>query len=379
MLPLLFAIALALPAWPSPAFQAPPAGTRSEAKIAWSEQPLDAALADARAKGKRVLAWFATSYDSGSLRMKKEGFADARVAELLADTLCVLVSCDRQNPAADRWRVTAPPVLIWFNPDGTVRERIDGYLSTTDLQSNVARVAANIGTLDDLRAKIVANERDFDARWELHQRLEKIGDPAGAAEQKAAILRLDTERRSLGARRFRYQEITGAIERHWGETQQLDVAKIDELKAFVEVETDPWILWDGWMRLSNTHDYWAQLATQQGRPEEAREHRSKRRAYLARGWIGVPEDRERTDGPTFVDLYWRQRDELSADDKAFLVRMAERMVRFGEREGRWHELLSRALEVAGRPDEARAAARRAVELEPTKPEFQQRVRELEGG
>jgi len=278
MLPLLFAIALALPAWPSPAFQAPPAGTRSEAKIAWSEQPLDAALADARAKGKRVLAWFATSYDSGSLRMKKEGFADARVAELLADTLCVLVSCDRQNPAADRWRVTAPPVLIWFNPDGTVRERIDGYLSTTDLQSNVARVAANIGTLDDLRAKIVANERDFDARWELHQRLEKIGDPAGAAEQKAAILRLDTERRSLGARRFRYQEITGAIERHWGETQQLDVAKIDELKAFVEVETDPWILWDGWMRLSNTHDYWAQLATQQGRPEEAREHRSKPRA-----------------------------------------------------------------------------------------------------
>ena len=346
--------------------------------VVWFDKAPTAGLAQARLQERPALAYFQAEWNGFCQRMDTGVFATAEAARALEGVMAVRVDYDKQREVADRYRVKEVPAVIWFNPDGTVRDRVDGFQTLEVFLANVARVKADLGTFNELRRKLAANADDVEARFDLYQRLESVGDTKGMAEQRAEIEKRDPEGRSRGARHFRYQRITSEIEQHWAATKSLDMNKVAALQVLVEGETDPWIVWDGWMRLSNTHEYLGNQAKAQGKVEEEKEHRAKRREYLGYAWRGVPERQVESWGLQYGQLLWDQREELSAQDKEFFVAMTTSLAQTFPDQAIMHDLQARALSLAGKNAEALEAARKASALEPANTLFSGRVKQLGG-
>lgn len=358
----------------------PPAPAQVAASVAWHEKGLQSAFAEAKAQNRPLCVYFRSETSTACQRMERETFTDPRVVTLLATQVCARVDFDKQRDAADRYAVRDVPAVIWFRADGTPRDRVDRLQEPDVFLANAARIQADIGTIDELRRKIAAAPGDLEARFDLHRRLLSVGDLVGAEEQRAAIRNLDPQGSSRGSRHFRYGEITRAIEQHWAQTQTLDLAKVDELKAFVEAQTDPELVWDGWMRLSNTHQYWGQLASQAGDVAKAAEHRATRRKFLANAWPAFPQDADilMERGVFHANELWDQRAELSPDDKRLFLSITERLVQVLPREALVHDLHARACIASEKTAEALASAKRAVELDPRNGLYKDRLKSLGG-
>lgn len=369
MTPLLCAILLSLPL---PVVQE---------KIPWHSGNLDSALAEAKSKNVLLMTFFRAEKDEASDSWSRVLFSDDRVAAALANLVCARVDVQKENAVALRHGVKKPPALLWFNPDGTTRDRLDSVSSLDAFLGELARIRADIGTINDVRRKVAAQKDDVDLRLELHRRLKAVGDEDGSNEQKSAIARLDPEGTSRAARHFRYQDITSAIEEHWAKTRDLSLPKIEELRIFVEMESDPELVWDGAMRLVNTYDYLANKATEAGKPDEAKKYRATRREFAARAWLVIPQVQDVLHRFCFqqADSFLKQQDELSADDKKFLERLTARMVTLFEDKGMAHDMRARALMLVGRREEALQAAKKAVEVDPANQQFQDRVKQILGG
>lgn len=379
MIPLLLAAALALTDLrDSP----PPAATvaASQQKLAWAETSLTGTLAQAKSQNKLAMAYFYSTVSAACDRMNNDTFGSDRVAERLKDVLCVRIDYDKQRDIADRYAVKNPPVVVWFNADGTARERMNGLQTADVFLSNVARIKADIGTINEVRKKIAANGSDLDARFELYRRLKDVGDAHGAEDQKAAIQKLDPDGKSRGSHRFRYEQITKEIESYWDQNRALDMKKVADLQSFVEAETDPEIVWDGWMRLSNTHEYLASQALAQGKADEAAQERSIRRQYLSYAWRGVPEERDVLHEWIFGygQLLWEQKDELSQADKEFMVTVTARGAQVFDGEALAHDLHARALFISGMRNEAIAEVVKALAIEPGNTLYQERLKDFGG-
>ena len=299
--------------------------------------------------------------------MNREVFATDEVKDALEGVICVSVDYDKQRETADRYLVGKElPVVIWFNSDGTVRERIELFQDKATFLSNTSRIKNDIGTINDLRRKVEASPADLEQRYELHRRLKAAGDEAGAAAQRAAIEKADPLGDSRPMHHFKYDALMAAIRAHWDETKTLDQKQIDGLRNFLEVETDPEIMWDGWMSLSNTYLYYASQATARGDEAEARKNRGIQRDCLARAWRGIPQDDDTLRGHVtgYGAIFWDQRAELSAEDKALLLSMTEMLARRENfvNDPQVQDLYARALFLMGQKDAAEAACEHAIEV-----------------
>jgi tetratricopeptide (TPR) repeat protein len=358
----------------------PPPPKVEEPKITWFEGGVNAAAARAHEQQKIVMMYFTSEASIGCEKMNRETFISDQAAQALKDTVCVRVNYDKQRDIADRYRVKDPPVVIWLNSDGSARDRVNGYQTLPVFLANVSRVRADIGTINESRHKIAANGNDLDARFDVYTRLKEVGDLKGADEQKVAITKLDPQGKSRGSHHFKYEAITTEIEQYWAQTQTLNMKRVGDLQAFVEVETDPELLWDGWMRLANTHEYLAGIAGKDGKLEEAAEHRATRRKFLNLAWRSIPQDNDTLHswGYSFASLYWDQREELSAEDKDTLLKVTERLVRTFDLDGLAFDYRAQALYLAGQRKEAIEAARKAVELDPANAMFAAHLKEFGG-
>jgi len=254
--------------------------------------------------------------------------------------------------------------VIWFNSDGTVRERIELFQDKPTFLANAARIKADIGTINDLRRKVDANPADLDQRYDLHRRLKLVGDASGAAAQRAAIEKADPQGNTRPMHHFKYDALMEAIRAHWAETKELDHKQIEGLRNFLEVEADPQILWDGWMSLANTYQYYGEQAEARSASAEAKKNRSIQREYLARAWRGIPQDDDTLHAhvTAYAALFWDLRDELSADDKVLLLSMTEIAAQRFDADALAQDLHARALYLSGKNDAAQVACERAIEL-----------------
>lgn len=374
MLSYLFAALLTLPALqtpPSPA-PAPAPNKASQTKVPWFAGGLDKALAEAKTSNKIVFANFGASWCSFCMRMNREVFSTDEVKDALEGVICVTIDYDKQREIAERYLVgkvgaqDALPVVIWFNSDGTARERIDFFQDKATFLSSTARIKNDIGTINDLRRKVDASPADLEQRYELHRRLKAVGDAAGAAAQRAAIEKADPKGESRAMHHFKYDALMAAIHAHWAETKSLDPKQIEGLRNFLEAETDPEIMWDGWMSLANTYNYYATQAQQRGDEADARKNRGIQRECLGRAWRGIPQDDNTLRGHVtgYGDIYWELRGELSAEDKALLLSMAEMLARREAfvNDPQVQDLYGRALFLMGKKDAAEAACEHAIEV-----------------
>jgi tetratricopeptide (TPR) repeat protein len=380
MIQLLLAVATFLPALQTPVPAPTPPPRADPDKVHWLEPGLDVALADAKARTKLVLAWFRMDGNEACSRMTLESFSNDQVADALKDVLCVRVDVGKQHDLADRYRVKDPPVVLWFNSDGSVRDRINGYETTDAFLANATRIQYDLGTINAVRRRVAAKADDLDARLELYTRLKESGDTPGSDEQKAAISKLDPQGVSRASHHLQYERITSEIEQYWAQTGTLDMKRIDDLQTFVELEADPELVWDGWIRLANTHAYLAELSTTGGKFADAKEHRATRRRDLSLAWRAISADRDLVHAWGFSDaaLFWDQRDELSPADKEFLLTLTGRLVQVFDAEPQAYDLRARALGIAGKLSDAIEAEKKALELEPANKTFQDRLKQLGG-
>lgn len=334
-------------------------------KVPWAAGGLDAALAEAKSSNKLVFADFGASWCSWCMKMDREVFSTDEAKSALEGVLCVSIDYDKHREIAERYLVGRElPVVLWFNSDGSVRERIEGFQNQQAFLANASRIKADLGTINDQHRKVDANPADLDARYELYRRLKAVNDSAGAAVQRAAIEKADAPGNSRAMHHFKYDAIKDAITANWQQTKGLDPKLIQGLWNFMEVETDPELLWDGWMSLANTYKYFGEQAQARGESPEAKKQRSIQRDCLARAWRGIPQDDDTLHAHVtgYAALFWDLRDELSADDKALLLSMTEMVARRFENDALVQDLYGRALFLSGKRDAALAACEHAIEI-----------------
>jgi thiol:disulfide interchange protein len=118
------------------------AASESGTGIAWRRGSLEEVLAEARAQEKLVFVDFWTSWCGWCKRLDQDTFSDPAVIEAVNERF-VSLSVDAESksgrPIARRYGVSGYPTLLILEPDGTVRERIGGYLPPDRF---LARVAA---------------------------------------------------------------------------------------------------------------------------------------------------------------------------------------------------------------------------------------------
>lgn len=362
--------------------QAPPPAAKPAGKIPWFEKDFDSAVKEAKAQKKLLLAYFQSATVPASAKLSQEAFEDERVADALKDVICARIDTEKQREIAVRYFIQDPPVVLWLNSDGTVRDRIFGYKDTNTVLGDISRVKLDVGTINELRRNIAAKDDDIESRYQLYKRLRELGDISGASEQKAAILKLDPQGTSRASHHFTYDRITGEIEQYWAQTGTLHMHKIEELQTFIELESDPELIWDGWMRLANTHAYLANQSASKGMFADAKEHRTTRRKFIANSWRGVPQadlDFFHEWCTTNAELFWNERDELTADDKQFFSTLTAKLVDVFTRDPLSHDLRARALFLSGKGPEAIDEEQKAVELDPSNVDYKNRLKQFRGG
>ena len=333
-------------------------------KIPWTDKSYEAALAEAKTSGKPVFLDFYADWCQPCRRMTKEVFSKDEVAQAASAFICVSLDYDKQREIAERWGIKQIPAMLFLNADGSLRDRIDAFQEAAVFHANLVRIQNDIGTLSEFERKVSAAPADLALRFEFYKRLKAAGQTVRADAQRAEIKKLDPTNISQAARTFQYEDIKKEIETYWAQTKTLNPQQIEKLRKFMEDETDPELIYDGWMSLANTYKYWNEEATRRSAAGEAATHRTQWRICLARAWRGVPQDDETLNwwGYQYCAQLWDQKDELSADDKSFYLRLSEAMTRRFEREPLAHDYYGRALYLSGKIPEAMDRARMAIEL-----------------
>lgn len=104
-----------------------PRGTLPAGPPAWKEDH-DAGLAAAQAAGRPALLLLYADWCSWCKKLQTETFVDPRIA-LRRDRLdWVRINSDKEKSYMEKYGQKGFPLLLLFNPDGSLRERIDGYV-----------------------------------------------------------------------------------------------------------------------------------------------------------------------------------------------------------------------------------------------------------
>jgi len=135
-----------------------------------------------------------------------------------------------------------------------------------------------------------------------------------------------------------------------------------------------------WMRLANTHAYLANQSAGKGQFADAKDHRATRRTFIARAWRGVPQEPETFRDWCFTnsELFWNERDELTQGDKEFAMTMTGKLVGVFDKDAFAHDLHARFYFVTGQRSLAVDEALKAVELDPSVPEYKARLKQFRG-
>ena len=359
---------------PTPASRA---AAEEHGKIAWFQGTLEQALVEAQKKQQPLFVDLWTSWCGWCKRLDATTYSDDSVVLALKGFVCVNIDAESEAgaPIARRFAVRGYPALIVLDADGTKRAQIGGYLAPADFKREIARVRA-LGSLEELRAKVVANPADADARWALARRLTELGDAAGAQRETDALLRIDPQGKTQPMHWLAFEQVITDINSGWEKDKSLDTA---QLAKFLAVEPFAEVRFEGWKRMNQMKAWQAGTADTRGQADAARALRAEARGALLEMWKDVPKELTVRLASDLAQAFWKERRELSEAEKTALLAVANGAHAGASDDPAALDALACALHVNGKPEEALAQVKRALEIDPAHPAAVQHEAEFRAG
>lgn len=386
-------------------------------KLTWFKGSFDDLVREATKSKKIIFIDFWTTWCVWCKRLDHDTLSADSVVASMKDILCYSVDAESKDgaPLARRFGASGYPFLVFLEPDGSLRDRISGYLAPDRFLKEVARIKTGEGTVSEARRKLALNPRDvfarlelvfvlrklneaanaqaeldlvkqaiarnegfdpksIDDRWKLSERLAGVGDATASREQLDAILVLDTECKSIVCRRVKMQEVARQSNETYRKTKKVDSAP---MIAFLKTETQPEILFEGWGVVRNMELFQIKEARKLGRTEEERFHRAAAREAGREAWKYCPPDKVADWGARFAASLYEDAAALTPEEKDLAVDVATRAAEAAPKSLDHLEVLACCLFVAGQRDEAVRLIRSGLAIDPERPSFRSRLDEFQ--
>jgi len=354
-----------------PPSQEAPAGAavtqEQRAKLKWFEGTFEELLAEASRSQRLVFLEFWSQWIPLSKKIDKLTLSDPKVVAELEGVLCYSVDADCKQGKALRkkFQVQTPPVLVFLDPEGSLREQLSGFFAPESLLVELARIKRNEGTFSDLRARIQADPADLDARWVLACKHRYIGDLPGFEEQVSQIRERDPEGKMVASRRLRLYEL------HSAAAAQLD---LEPLYAFVRDEKDRKLLFEGWLDIWNLE---GQAARSTRDVEKSRAHELRYFAAARALWPLVPKEEHGRLGNNIAWNFYLSRANATRSDLEFALAVAEKAVAAAPDHPAVVDTYACCLFAVGRRDESLLHVKRCIDLDPQNPQWRERLAEFQ--
>ena len=346
-------------------------------QVAWFEGTFEEALALAASQDRLVFVDFWTDWCVWCKRLDADVFSQESVATALDDLVCLSVDAESKTgaPVAKRFNVLAFPTLLVLNSDGSVRDTIAGYMPPAEFIAEIERIQADEGTLSALRRRVEEEPASIEARFDLANKLESLGDSAGYDEQVAAIRELDPEQKSQPMRELLYASIIKQLD---AQALAAQYADIERLLAFLEEETHEDLLFEGYYFAWRIEEFHSRLAgIDNSGPEAVEQHRVAQLAMARKAWEHVPEELVGPIGNNMAWAAWEARDVMSDDYKAFALEVAVLAQATDENDTSLLDTLGCVRFMNGDREGALECVERCLELEPEKELWQTRFEEFQ--
>lgn len=413
---LLHALLLSLVQSPAPIALPPQAEPKTDVAhggVAWFRRSFEEALAEAAKRKTSVFVDFWTTWCGWCKKLEQDTFTNEAVRAELAGFVCVSIDAESKEgaPIAQRYSATSFPTLVFVEPDGSLRERVLGYLPPGRFLAEARRIADGDGTMTELAERVRREPKNPYARGEYLQRLMQLNDGAGVQREGTALRdailagegwtpesayerwRVAQLQRQIGdaggadtmiaaiggfgergvaflQRRAVLDAAIGAVNRGWQTSQRIDVAP---LRVFCGEEKDTELVWDARVQQKGFESFRASREEQAGEVEKAKASRKAARASAREAWTVCPE-RFRSDfGRELVALYLRDAEELAPDELSLASDVARAVVERAPDDPARYEMLARALYAQGHVDRATTALQKALELAPERASARRRL------
>jgi len=217
-------------------------------------------------------------------RLDREAFSDDDVVAALEPLLCLSIDAhsetgrliDQKYPTNGHY-----PALIFLDPDGSLRDRILGYLPTSYILDLVDSIVRDEGTLGDLRRQVDSAPEDLDKIWAYARRLDEFDDAAAYAKQVARLRELDPKGASKPLHHLQLIEAMRKLERRRDDAP---------LRKLLDTETYPELRFRGWNAIARHELEQAQKAGFRGLTEKAQAHRLAYHQAHFNAWPHTPDD-----------------------------------------------------------------------------------------
>ena len=255
-------------------------------RVEWFRGSYEELLAEAARSERVVFLDFYSRSSAYSRKLEKTTYLASSVLTELKEILCFGVDVDSRDSKAlrRRFQVKGTPALVFLDPDGDLRDHLNGYFGPERFTHELRRIKQNSGTFSDLRGRIEATPADLDARWELACKLREIGDLDGHLSELARIRERDPQGTSRASLRIKLSELY---------TRAAVELELEPLYAFVEPQKDPIVRFEGWWKI---WDLEGQAARSARDPELARRHELRYFAAARVLWPLVPPEQSSLDG-----------------------------------------------------------------------------------
>lgn len=286
----------------------------------------------------------------------------------MSDVLCYSIDAESETgaPIAKQFKVRGFPSLIFLNADGSLRDRMSGYLAPEPFMEELARVKRDEDTISGLSKRVASHPDDVDARWKYAKKLREMGDIPGYERQVAKIRELDPEGKSIAMRWLHFEELMSQLKQ---------LGEPEALYAFAKEQSDSELLVSVWFELWRFED---------GRYGNAGDE--ERAAALARWletcrqlWKITPEKHAAYLGGNIAWKIYERRDIVADADKVFALEVAQAASKAaGDEDANTLDTLACCYFMNGKLDEATALVKRCIELEPDNGEWQRRLEQFGG-